>query len=388
MGRNAIKSIFLVAAAILLGVSAWSGDVLLLPLAVLFPWVWSQATSRKGAVMTAAAYFLAASRGLPQGIANFYGSGELYGYGLWITASSGFVLVHAGCWTQRGNWARPARYAVASVLMGLPPIGIVGWAHPLTAAGVLFPGWGWLGLFATAIGILVVTTERYLIAFALMGCFWVCSSLSWTMPPEPEDWTGLNTFLGRSLGRGFDRQQHEWLAAAVNEAAAGGSTVVVLPESGLGFWTPTVERYWRAALEDSKVAIFAGATIVGSGGYDNAMIALHATDGLSVYHQRMPVPVSMWQPWLGWTGKSGGARAHLFANPIVSVAGRRVATLVCYEQLITWPILQSMVHKPELIVATGNGWWTTETSIVSIQRASAVAWASLFKVPIVFAFNT
>lgn len=388
MGPNAMKSILLFAAATLLGVSAWSGDVLLLPLAVLFPWVWSQATSRKGAAMTAAAYFLAASRGLPQGIANFYGSGELYGYVLWITACSGFVLVHAACWTQRASWARPVRYAIVSVLMGLPPIGIVGWAHPLTAAGVLFPGWGWLGLFATVIGILVVTTERYLIAFAFMGWFWVYSSLSWTMPPEPKGWTGLDTVLSRSLGRRFDRQQHERLAAAVNEAAGRGATVVVLPESGLGLWTPTVERYWRAALEETKVTIFAGATIVGPGGYDNAMIAIHVTDGLSIYHQRMPVPVSMWQPWLGWIGKSGGARARLFANPIVSVAGRRVATLVCYEQLITWPILQSMVHKPELIVATGNGWWTTETSIVSIQRASAVAWASLFKVPIVIAFNT
>jgi hypothetical protein len=47
-----------------------------------------------------------------------------------------------------------------------------------------------------------------------------------------------------------------------------------------------------------------------------------------------------------------------------------------------------MLHAPDVIIATGNGWWTTGTSIVPIQRASAFAWASLFKTPVVFAFNT
>lgn len=84
----------------------------------------------------------------------------------------------------------------------------------------------------------------------------------------------------------------------------------------------------------------------------------------------------------------GSARANFFANPIVFVAGARVATLICYEQLIMWPVLQSMFHRPDVIVATGNGWWTTGTSIVLIQRASALAWASLFNTPIIVSFNT
>ncbi|WP_281062140.1 nitrilase-related carbon-nitrogen hydrolase, partial [Mesorhizobium sp. M7A.F.Ca.MR.362.00.0.0] len=53
-----------------------------------------------------------------------------------------------------------------------------------------------------------------------------------------------------------------------------------------------------------------------------------------------------------------------------------------------WPALQSMLHAPDIIVATGNGWWTAGTSIVAIQRGSAVAWAKLFNRPLVQAFNT
>ena len=58
------------------------------------------------------------------------------------------------------------------------------------------------------------------------------------------------------------------------------------------------------------------------------------------------------------------------------------------EQLILWPALQSMLHGPGIIVATGNGWWTTGTSIVGIQQASTIAWAKLFDLPVVMAFNT
>jgi hypothetical protein len=46
-----------------------------------------------------------------------------------------------------------------------------------------------------------------------------------------------------------------------------------------------------------------------------------------------------------------------------------------------------MLHAPDIIAATGNGWWTAGTSIVAIQRASATAWARLFDRPLVTAFN-
>lgn len=90
---------------------------------------------------------------------------------------------------------------------------------------------------------------------------------------------------------------------------------------------------------------------------------------------------------VAWFGKGDSARAHLFDNPVVQLRGHRIAPLICYEQLLVWPVLHSMLHAPEAIVATGNGWWTARTSIVGIQRASVEAWARLFGVPLVTAFN-
>lgn len=387
MRHETLCAVALIAGAALVGILSWSGKVVLLPLAVLFPLLWSLATTRFVATTIAAAYFLAASRGLPQGVANFYGSGVFQGYILWLMAAAGFVIVHSVCWTPRPGPGRAAGYALASVLMIVPPFGIVGWAHPLTAAGVLFPGCSWIGLGVAAIGLCVLTTGHWPLAAAALGSFWLWSANSWTPPPAPTGWAGVDTSLGPSLGREFDLEHQALLVMTVQGEAARGARVVVLPESALGFWTPTAVRYWKRALQGSDVTVFAGASVIDPLGYDNVMASINKDRGAPIYRERMPVPVSMWQPWLAWMGKNGGARAAILANPVVDVAGIRVATLICYEQLIVWPVLQSMLHGPDAIVATGNGWWTSGTSIVPVQRTSALAWASLFGRPIVFAFN-
>jgi hypothetical protein len=94
MCRETLASTGLIAGTVLIGKFAWSGQVLLLPLALLFPLLWSLAPSRLIVAMIATGYFLAASRGLPQGVVNFYGSDEAYGYALWPAAAAGFVFVH------------------------------------------------------------------------------------------------------------------------------------------------------------------------------------------------------------------------------------------------------------------------------------------------------
>src|SRR5690606_10234462 len=93
------------------------------------------------------------------GVVNYFGSGIVEGLALWLGASLAFVSVHAVLWTSLPGRGRTVRYAAAAVLMSVPPFGIVGWAHPITAAGIVFPGWGWWGLAAAAIGLLAMTTK-------------------------------------------------------------------------------------------------------------------------------------------------------------------------------------------------------------------------------------
>lgn len=366
---------------------AWSGFVLLLPVALAFPVLWSLAESRKTAALVSAAYFLAASRGLSQGVATFYQSDLWPGLLLWIVASASFVTVHALLWTPHQG-RRPLRYLLACLLMAMPPFGITGWAHPITAAGVVFPEWGWWGLAATTAGLLGLTSRIRPAVIIVLAGLWFWSAAIWTMPKIPEDWQDVDLEFGASLGRdaGFARQRV--LITIARERGMAGIETVVLPESAIGSWTPTVERLWTTALEDLPLIVLAGAVIITPQGYDNVLVAISRLGGRILYVERMPVPGSMWQPWRSWMGQSGGARADFFENPVVDLGRRKLAALICYEQLIVWPILHSMLHDPDIIVAVGNGWWTDGTSIVSIQRASAAAWARLFDKPLVLSFNT
>ncbi len=378
----------MVIAAAVVGAVAWSGHELALPLACAFPVLWAFAPTRLASAAVSAAYFLAASRGLPQGVVNFYGSDLGVGIALWIGAATAFVFVHAVLWRSRPGWERAVCFGLATFLMSVPPFGIVGWAQPITAAGVLFPGWGWWGLGATAASLLTMTTGKWPVAAIVAAGFWAWSAAHWIAPAQPGGWTGLDTKLGSALGRAPDFDQLRMFLARVREAGAAGAHVVVLPESAAGLWTPTTSGLWMDGLRGSDITVIAGAAIVDREGYDNTMMEIRAGRARRLYGERMPVPVSMWQPWLTWTERGGGAKASFFGNPLVETAGRRIAPLICYEQLLVWPVLQSMLHSPDVIVAIGNDWWTSGTGILAIQRASTQAWARLFGLPLVLSFNT
>lgn len=384
--RDVVQAGALIAGAAASGTLGWSGITMALPLALAFPALWGAARTRAVAIMVSAAYFLAASRGLPQGVATFYGSSIVLGGALWIAAATVFVAIHGLLWSAPG-WGRVGRFALASTLMAVPPFGIVGWAHPLTAAGALLPGWGWIGLAAVATAMLALTTRLWPIVSVIIIGAWIWSAVGWTSPPAPGGWLGVDTAMGASLGHAGDLEPQRALLTLVRREAEAGVDVVVLPESALGLWTPTVSRFWSDALRTTPIVVIAGAAVIDRDGYDNVLIEITAGQARTLYYERMPIPVSMWQPWLLWNGESGSAQAHLFANPTVISHRRRIAPLICYEQLLIWPVLHSMLLAPDMILGVGNGWWTTGTSVIRIQRANVEAWARLFAVPLVVAFN-
>lgn len=353
-----------------------------LPLALVFPALWSMAGSRFGATLVAAAYFLGASRGLPEGVSIFFGSDRLLGLALWVAASLAFVSVHTACWTERRGWRKACRYLLANVLMSIPPLGIAGWANPITTAGVLFPGWGWWGLVATTILMITATTRARWPALAVAGALAIASAVAWTEPTKPLGWQAIDTSFTTGREQYADYAQQLETIDLVRSAAAEGAKVVVLPESALGIWTPTVNALWTRALLNLDVTAIGGAVVLADDGYENLMMAVTAQGGEVLYRQRVPVPVSMWQPWT-----TGGARADFFGPAVVDSGILRLAVLLCYEQLLVWPVLHSLLQNPDFMIATGNGWWTGATNILPIQKAATIAWARLFNLSVVMAFN-
>ncbi|MGE0281106.1 MAG: conjugal transfer protein TraB [Rhizobiaceae bacterium] len=381
------RSPLLVIAAVAVGWIGWIGHPLAFGIAVLFPALWAASANRWTAALLSGGYFLAASRGLPLGVAYFYETDMWLGFLLWLVAAAGFVLVHTLLWTADRGWRRPVRFLLTMMVMAVPPFGIAGWAHPITAAGALFPGWGWVGVAATVAILVAMTTRWVWLGSGTAAIAFVVSAATYHPVQSLPGWRGLDTTVGgSSVVRPFlDPDKQKELLGQVKAPVRDGARVVVLPESAAGIWTPTTGRVWRDAAGDATLLV--GATRLKPDGYDNVMVAVTGDGDAVAYSQRMPIPVSMWRPWTGWFGRPAGASASFVGDPVVAISGKRIAILICYEQLLVWPVLQSFWHDPEILVGTGNGWWTEGTSIVPIQQATAKAWARLFGVPVVTAFN-
>lgn len=92
------------------------------------------------------------------------------------------------------------------------------------------------------------------------------------------------------------------------------------------------------------------------------------------------MPIGMWRPW------SSNTALAKFSNGITKVKNQNAAFLICYEALLVWPVLQSMINKPDLLVSIGSTWWAPKSIHIS-QKNSMHAWARLFNKNLIEAYN-
>lgn len=367
----------------------------------LFPVGWILARGRLQAFLFAFSYYAAASRGVPSGAAIFFGEGAglSAGVAMWLFSS----LCLAAPWAALHYGGKKphicaARYLCALICVTVPPVGIIGWASPLYAAGILLPGSGWLGI--TALGVLFpfllakLRAARKRTGAAAVASVFMCAALfacfAKSEAKPPEGWMAVDTHFGK-LDRNENIHRQSLLrAAAITErvvSAPPGVRYILLPETITGAWFGASEELWEPV--GRYLALKGQTVVVGTGiydaalRYDNALIFL-GDDGGFYYRQRIPVPVSMWVPF----GGRGTAKSHLFDSGIIRLKnGRRVLCLLCYEQFIAWPVLCSMAAgRPDMIAASANLWWGGG-SITRIRSQAVAAWALLFGLTEVSAEN-
>ena len=362
------------------GLLAWCGPFWLLPVALLMPACWAAASSRWQAGLVVLVYHLAASNGLPYGAATYFGRPVL-GVMLWLGAALILAVTWALLWHSKPK-IRTYLLPVALLLVAVPPIGIVGWVHPITAAGCLFPGCGWYGLAVTFALILVFAAVPLRAALGLTAAAVGVAFVLRTPPPGIAEWEPFNTHFDCGISRDFlgdfSRIQHVKKLAAHSPAR-----VAIFAESIGGLWTPQTLDLWQSSRHGPFVVFGSELPIGNADKCDNTLIALEPTGARILYRQRMPIPVSMWRPW---TGK-GGYRPHWFENPVVDLDGYTVAPLICYEEALVWPILHSVMHHPTVLIAVANDWWARGTTIPMMQINCSRAWARLFSLKLEVSFN-
>jgi apolipoprotein N-acyltransferase len=415
-----------------LGIIAAAG----MPLACLTP------GTRKAAFKSTLGYYVAAIWPMVPGLDRYSGqSTPLLPLTLWILTAILLSVPWTIAWTSERRFDCLWRVPLALLVTIVPPFGIIGLASPLIAAGYLFPGTAWVGLGVVALlpGILLSTQALAPHRRGAVLCLVVASGVGLAIggrlfaqgdAAPPPGWIAVNTHFGdvRQPFRDFLAAQFVQQKAA--ETSAG---VLIFPESVVPRWSEATETFWRQsldrcrtrgqilaigaglpaetrtdgnvreALRDLKAYDFGAAidALKGTGTpgaihgsvisnrpieprpepMDNTMLIVGAESGK--FYQRVPVPVGMWRPF-----SRISVPLRLDAPGVLAIDHQRAAVLICYEQMLTFPILASMLQHPTVIVGISNTFWVDHTTIPRYQATAMRGWARLFHLPYFLAVNS
>ena len=268
-----------------------------------------------------------------------------------------------------------------------------------------------------------------MVLFSIIG---ICTALSigalklhsHDVKPPP-GWIAVNTHFG-DVSQPF----HDFTAAQFiqEKAAEVPARVLIFPESVIPRWSQATKAFWRQSIDDCRgrgQILAIGAGIPADTGtakdaveklrelrsydfeaaldtlrgmeprlpirvsnappprepVDNTLLIMGAETG--VFYQRVPVPIAMWRPF-----QRGSVPLRLSSQGVFTIDGQTAAVLICYEQMLTYPILASMLQHPTLIVGISNTFWVDRSTIPRYERNALRAWAKLFGLPYLSAVNS
>ncbi len=337
-------------------------------MSALMPWFVFRQPTRTRAAAAAFTYFAAASAPIP-----WITDGPAIGIGILLTASAILTLPWVALWHSAPS-QRFWRIPVALLISAIPPIGIINWASPLTAAGLLFPGTALAGLATTAVAEAYWPVYPKTVAVGILA-----ANLLYMPPAQPPTIQAINTAESPDAF-----QKNESARLAIHNV---NSNLTILPEGAVRRWTEATETFWKETIDNLKATnrialIGAGLPIPNSDEFHNSVITIGASQ-TGRFDQRIPIPIGMWKPF----GPAGGVPLNLTGPGTLNLGEQRLAILICYEQLLVWPMLHSALEKPTLIVGISNAAWTKHTYIPAAQEACLQAWSRLFGIPYVSAIN-
>jgi hypothetical protein len=422
------KDQLLLCSAIVLGLGLSTGYPLGMIVAAGMPLACLAAANRKAAFKSAFGYYAAALWPMIPGLDAYWKSEPLIPLLLWIFTALLLSLPWTAAWTShRVHYLWRAPLALVAAI--LPPLGIIGLASPLTGAGYLFPGTTWVGLAAVALLPVVLLSAQSLsfrvraTAIVLVVAFGSASHVSYPGDAEhPAGWAAIDTHFGNVSEPFRDFAAAQFIQQKADESSAH---VLIFPEAVVPRWSEATEAFWHQSLDRCRtrgqiLAIGAGLpdkpvrndrervsdlrkydfgeaievlksgstrTIYGptrsplSERVDNTMLLVGAES--AIFNQRIPVPVGMWRPF-----SKVSVPLRLNTPGVLTIDHQRAALLICYEQMLTFPILTSMLQHPAVIVGISNTFWVDHTTIPRYQANALRAWAKLFRLPYLLAVNS
>jgi len=375
----------IVASALASSTWLWGGSSLVGPaLSLLLPMLVSRLPTPRQRIAVAMAYYTVGSWPIVGAVLGYWGSVYVgTAFSAWLGASALLAL----------PWGLPPRRGgliAALLLTALPPLGVIGWLSPLTAAGVLFPGAGWFGVFGILLLVAILPTPLPVRMFwRRLGVASVLSAVltgavvanGRTSPPvpAPEGWVSVQTHI--RPGNGDILAEIENNQAIIAEGLRQGvsARVVVFPEAISQNWYAGTQAQFAAAVPPGQVWLLG----VQAGLSDAVVRVEHGrADALPVAVAAGLLLGGDWQPWNPRSLRPAWWQ-HVFVQD-----GQRVWAAICVQQVQPWTWLEALWQQPTVILAQSNVWWAAPGDAApAIQGASTRAWARLMGVPVVVAVN-
>jgi hypothetical protein len=236
--------------------------------------------TRTYGLLTALAYYAGASWPLLPGAKAFFGTNATWADSLllWLLSSFLLALPFGIFWTRKAPFA-PAGDIFRPAGGFSTPLGLIGWASPLTAAGVLFPGMAWLGLILMlALCALPCRLPRFMAAAA--GSLLFMAQATYQKPATPPLWQAVDTKFGPGFSASDPRQEFDAAEAIQSIARDSDRRVIIFPEMVLHRWNDATEAFWEPTLTRLRqagktVLIGAGLSVPGQSlSYRNAVVIL------------------------------------------------------------------------------------------------------------------
>jgi len=384
---SAFFNLFIVLSGSLIGYIAWNFTISLVGLTSLIYIAYFFIDKRQHLFLLLFSYALFSSYGMLFGLIDFYVSGYIIGFFLWITAALFTTLPWILLWSKN-KYKHFYLFPFVLLLSILPPVGFFNGASPLLSAGIFFPSTGYWGILFYILFIELI---------AFLGLYYIHGVKKWILTilgilflsyGQCHQSTFSNafiypidtqySFIDNNRFSALQRQKE-----LVKKANNIQGNIVLFPEHILGEFRPVDLSVWKTLKK--KKTVLAGAHIYTKDRkyYDNVILKITRKSYEVVYRQRLPVPVAMWKPY-----RNEGANTYL-TNPYKTekIEGEKLAFMICYELFIPYIYLQTMYDKPDYLVAVTNLWWSSSPIIDKIQKHSLQAWSRLFGIDFFLSSN-
>lgn len=381
-----LRTALLFAAAFAFGTAGWSGTPSLNFVALLYPFVYLQSRRRLD-TFSSALYYAGATWSVIPGSESFFGTGGnlLLPLLIWVA----LLALSSAPWIALYNSRFLPQATIAAIItLSLPPFSLVTVAHPLISVGQWFPGTRWLGVCLSLLLILACRRLGTPFTLAVLVGASLAAHARFHRPSQDPRIVAVNTRFGGPATRdilGSTLQGQE--TAMQRIALTHPDTLILFPESIIPTWTPTHDERWAATfarLKARHTGLLIGTTIpvANTQANRNVLLSRGYTERLS-YVQRVPVPLGMWH----FGDERTGFPLMLRYPSTIRIWDRRAGVLICYEQLLVWPALQTLSRNPDMLFAPSNLYWASGTIIPSVQHVSAQDWADLWAIPLYEASN-